>query len=382
MERSKRKAGRGALELLSGADSDEYYEAPVRTPKAMKSDKVEKVRVWWPPTRDKERTGFSGAYWPASVQRKGTNFLEVQYDNGEREKVDPDNIFPFDVPIEFGKESSPLVVGEFVEVSNNSKTDPCAWVGCVESIGKKCLVSYACGKLRQNLCLRWCCAPADTMSSDQLLSLLSCNCSFGLCCTPRQPGHCSSLADGCTVADLLLKMIPLPAWCCFAVCLQITYPFHDSPKELIKQELLRRARVWDDLDWKYIEVGQRWKAGEVTSPIELNLLTEEEYYRHLKQLNGKSSGGKGSRGKKPAAAAAPPSESEGSDSVQQDDSSSGEEQQPPQKKQSTGRQRGRPRKPQHPTRSRLDEASNGTRETKEEKPTGARKRKPAAVRQA
>lgn len=303
MQRSKRKAGKGALELLSGADSDDFEETPARAPKAMKSDKVEKVRVWWPPTKDKDRTGFSGAYWPASVHRKGTNFLEVEYDNGEREKVDPDNIFPFDVPIEFGKETTPLMVGEFVEVSNNSKTDPCAWVGCVKTLGKKCLINY---------------------------------------------------------------------------------PFHDSPDELIKLEHLRRARVWDDLDWQYIDVGQRWKAGEVTSPIELNLLTEEEYYRKLKQLGGKVSGGKGSRGKKPAAAAAaPPSESEGSDS-QQDDSSSGEEQQQPQpkKQSSTGRQRGRPRKPQHPTRSMLDEASNGTRERKEEKPTGARKRKPAAVRQA
>eukprot|EP00882_Tetradesmus_deserticola_P007676 GHRQ01008084.1.p1 GENE.GHRQ01008084.1~~GHRQ01008084.1.p1 ORF type:complete len:298 (+),score=94.86 GHRQ01008084.1:104-997(+) len=287
MERSKRKAGKGALELLGAADSDDYDESSARAPKALKSDKVEKVRVWWPPTRDKERTGFSGAYWPASVQRKGTNFLEVQYDNGEREKVDPDNIFPFDVPIEFGKETNPLTVGEFVEVSNNSKTDPCAWVGCVESIGKKCVINY---------------------------------------------------------------------------------PFHDSPKELIKLELLRRARVWDDLDWKYIEVGQRWKAGEVTSPIELNLLTEEEYYQHLKQLGSKSSGGKGSRGKKPAAApaAAPPSASEGGGSEQDDDSSSGEDEQQeqPKKQSSTGRQRGRPRKPQHPMRSMLDEASNGTRERK------------------
>jgi hypothetical protein len=88
------------------------------------------------------------------------------------------------------------------------------------------------------------------------------------------------------------------------------------------------------------------------------------------QLGGKSSGGKGSRGKKPAAAAAaaaaaPPSESEGSGS-EQDASSSGEEEQQPQpkKQSSTGKQRGRPRKPQHPARSMLDEASNGIRERK------------------
>jgi hypothetical protein len=24
---------------------------------------IERVRVWWPPTKDKNRTGFSGAYW-------------------------------------------------------------------------------------------------------------------------------------------------------------------------------------------------------------------------------------------------------------------------------------------------------------------------------
>lgn len=40
MQRSKRKAGKGALELLSGADSDDFEEAPARAPKAMKSDKV------------------------------------------------------------------------------------------------------------------------------------------------------------------------------------------------------------------------------------------------------------------------------------------------------------------------------------------------------
>jgi hypothetical protein len=31
---------------------------------------------------------------------------------------------------------SVLQVGEFVEVSNGSKTDPCGWLGRVSSIGK------------------------------------------------------------------------------------------------------------------------------------------------------------------------------------------------------------------------------------------------------
>ncbi len=42
--------------------------------------------------------------------KKGQNYLRVQYDNGEAEKVDPDNIFPYEVPIDFGKESQPLEV--------------------------------------------------------------------------------------------------------------------------------------------------------------------------------------------------------------------------------------------------------------------------------
>lgn len=30
-----------------------------------------------------------------------------------------------------------MQVGEFVEVSNNSKTDPCAWLGMVDKLGSK-----------------------------------------------------------------------------------------------------------------------------------------------------------------------------------------------------------------------------------------------------
>lgn len=134
---------------------------------------------------------------PAKVVRQAAKHLVVEYDNGERDKCDPDNIFPHDVPIDFGKEvydlqviflSHPrmqhvllpgrkvtwtcsrsmhvyhrpptvtdncLQVGEFVEVSNNSKTDPCAWLGCVASVGKKYLVRYLLhtSSLSMALCL-------------------------------------------------------------------------------------------------------------------------------------------------------------------------------------------------------------------------------------
>eukprot|EP00879_Flechtneria_rotunda_P004466 GHRR01004719.1.p1 GENE.GHRR01004719.1~~GHRR01004719.1.p1 ORF type:complete len:289 (+),score=64.22 GHRR01004719.1:75-941(+) len=250
--------------------------------------KVEKVRVWWPPTRDKNRTGFSGAYWPATVLKKGANSLTVEYDNGEREKVDPDNIFPYEVPIDFGKEAQPIEVGEFVEVSNNSKTDPCAWVGVCATVGQKCLIDY---------------------------------------------------------------------------------PFHDSPSEYIKPHLLRRARVWDDFDWQYIEPGQTWKAGEVTSPLELHLQPELEYFQQLKQFNGRS---------KVKQESDTDIKQEGSGESEADDQQDSSAQQ---RKQSV-KKRGRPRKPGNPTRSTVDEASNGHDDKKDEKPKGAKRRKPSAVRQA
>lgn len=66
--------------------------------------------MWWPPTKDKQRTGFSGAYWPASVVKRGNSSFTVQYDNGDIEKVHPDNIFPFKLPVDFGSEEAPLEV--------------------------------------------------------------------------------------------------------------------------------------------------------------------------------------------------------------------------------------------------------------------------------
>lgn len=46
--------------------------------------------------------------------------LEVQYDNGERDKCDPENIFPYDVPIEFGQEIYDLQVLSVLAVEEAS----------------------------------------------------------------------------------------------------------------------------------------------------------------------------------------------------------------------------------------------------------------------
>ena len=67
--------------------------------------------MWWPPTRDKARTGFSGAFWPARVTGRGKSHITVRYDNGDEERVNSENVFPHEVPVDFGEEVEELQVG-------------------------------------------------------------------------------------------------------------------------------------------------------------------------------------------------------------------------------------------------------------------------------
>jgi hypothetical protein len=73
-------------------------------------------------------------YWPAVILEKTSKGFRVQYDNGDKENVDEDQVSPFAHPVEFGKEEAPLHVGEFVEVFNNSKTDPAAWIAVIKKV--------------------------------------------------------------------------------------------------------------------------------------------------------------------------------------------------------------------------------------------------------
>jgi hypothetical protein len=68
------------------------------------------VRVWWPPTKDSSRTGFSGAYWPATVVAVGSKKVEVQYDNGEIIKEPRHNITTLEGLEMFGQEHTPMLV--------------------------------------------------------------------------------------------------------------------------------------------------------------------------------------------------------------------------------------------------------------------------------
>lgn len=68
------------------------------------------VRVWWPPTKDKKKTDFSGMYWPAKVVKQTNEGYEVQYDNGDKEVVLSENVSPFNPPFKFGEEGHPLQV--------------------------------------------------------------------------------------------------------------------------------------------------------------------------------------------------------------------------------------------------------------------------------
>lgn len=70
----------------------------------------DKVRVWWPPTADEDKTGFAGMYWPVVVTGVEDGGYKVLYDNGESEFVKSEHVHPSNVPVEWGREGVPLQV--------------------------------------------------------------------------------------------------------------------------------------------------------------------------------------------------------------------------------------------------------------------------------
>ena len=117
-----------------------------------------------------EHNTCSGMYWPATVlnEDEDEDTVRLEYDNGDIETVSTENLQPSNPPVDFGEESKPLQVsllamhtsicaplcsalslnlitvlvsvmqvGEFVEIFNNSTTDPAAWVGLLTKIDKK-----------------------------------------------------------------------------------------------------------------------------------------------------------------------------------------------------------------------------------------------------
>ncbi|KAL3158371.1 hypothetical protein ABBQ38_010610 [Trebouxia sp. C0009 RCD-2024] len=84
------------------------FEASARSPLSLTDIQV---RVWWPPTKDRKKTDFSGMYWPAKVVKQTSEGYEVQYDNGDTETVLSENVSPFNPPFKFGEEGCALQVG-------------------------------------------------------------------------------------------------------------------------------------------------------------------------------------------------------------------------------------------------------------------------------
>jgi hypothetical protein len=207
------------------------------------------VRVWWPPTRDPAKTGFSGALWPAKVMATpassssasaattpGAEWVIVRYDNGDKAKAFLDDVFPpeKDVPVAFGAERVPLKPGEFVEVHNGSASDPAAWLAVARKVSA---------------------------------------------------GGGGGGGGGGAAAAVL-----------------VSYPFHDTAEETVAASRVRRARVWEEGGWQFVKPGQRWPPGEVTSPRELELMSERDYFRKLGVGGG---GGQAAAPKAPKAAVAP-----------------------------------------------------------------------------
>ena len=76
-------------------------------------------------------------YWPAQVLLADGNLLMVSYDNGEKMWVQEEDCQPTSTPVTHGRERKALQRGEFVEVHNNSATDPAEWVGLIKKVGQK-----------------------------------------------------------------------------------------------------------------------------------------------------------------------------------------------------------------------------------------------------
>lgn len=85
-------------------------------------------------------------YWPAVIIDKNERAAEfrVRYDNGSDEWVPMDYVQPSEVPLGYGEEGDPYEPGEFVEVFNDSKTDPAEWLGVIvrAAAGENYIVDY------------------------------------------------------------------------------------------------------------------------------------------------------------------------------------------------------------------------------------------------
>ncbi|MEW5296846.1 MAG: hypothetical protein WDW36_000097 [Sanguina aurantia] len=344
-----------------------------------------KARVWWEPTKDPDRTDYSGAWWPATVLRRNVTSQQVQlqYDNGSVEWTKAAFVSPPDCGCDFGKEDFPLQVvrtsprhirigrshspdpvgiddelagvvriglghlphrrdGEFVEESNDSPTDPCAWLGKVS----RTIVSgqsYMRGPPTSR------CAPATPHQAhrrstergqlsgrrphDRRRSLQHAvpapvaQLPRDECCTaphPRRATPASEAAwpDSCDPRDRTtphnkggpgaatcavpgqsyaagLESVPEHPWAPAAAplrrrapqhlhrsgegTLRIEYPFHDTIPEEINGSLLRRARVFRNGAWMNVRPHFSWAPGRVTNPLDLDLISEDDLWVYIKE---------------------------------------------------------------------------------------------------
>ena len=87
---------KSGVQALANAESGEHFQ-PYQV--------GDKVRVWWPPTDDEDRTDYSGMFWPVVVSKVTGSKVQVKYDNGEVESVALEHLQPADPPVDFGKEA-------------------------------------------------------------------------------------------------------------------------------------------------------------------------------------------------------------------------------------------------------------------------------------
>ncbi|KAJ9526951.1 hypothetical protein QJQ45_025347, partial [Haematococcus lacustris] len=90
---------------------------------------------------------------------------------------------------------------------------------------------------------------------------------------PLQPGefceiHNGSDSDPCAWVGKVSKLLANGDYV-------VTYPFHDTGPERIKACNIRRARVLEAGMWRLIKPHQKWRDGEVVSPVELETIDDD-----------------------------------------------------------------------------------------------------------
>uniref|UniRef100_A0A7S3QY69 Uncharacterized protein n=2 Tax=Dunaliella tertiolecta TaxID=3047 RepID=A0A7S3QY69_DUNTE len=223
-----------------------------------------KMRVWWCPTEEESKTDYSGAWWPGAWCQGGLQAIRI-YVQGLEDCSKGWTILPgiiHDTPIqEFSRNSNWGRLGMWARLSTLSPLPfTCAVRIMAKGPGTRYMVKYDNGETGSVL--------AEHLSPYEVPM------DFGKEALPLQVTEFCEVFNGSSTDP-----------CAWAACISRTlkngeytvrYPFHDTEPEKIPASRIRRLRVLEGDTWKLLRPNQHWRGGEVTSPMELETIDEEE----------------------------------------------------------------------------------------------------------